>query len=181
MAKNTQEIRSFVEQLMSFVDFLFVQSNYLIFEKPLHKKGVKWKRGYRRESNRTDEKRAHSVNLHFPLVTPSRSEMEEYVLSWASEGGNSGLISDLNGSPKDARSEVLARWNSTIMKFIDDFVKRYLITMRQTGQNNGRVQMGYRPHEDMEETRISMFVSFQTASKIELTAVVDEWLAGYLG
>jgi hypothetical protein len=174
------EIRSLVGQIMSFMEFLIENSNYIIFEKPAHKKRVKWESGYRDSSNRVGDNRAHTVNLHFPLVRPSESEVENYVLEWAKDDENSNSLNDLNGMVGSSKDEVLARWSSLIMKFMDKFVQNYLITMRQSGNNNGKVQMGYRQHEAKDETRVSMFVSFQVASKRELTAIADVWVTNYL-
>ena len=173
------EIRSLVDNIMSFMDYLFGNSNYIIFEKPQYRKRVHWESGYRVGSNREGDKRSHTVNLHLPLIRPSKDEIENFVLRWAEDDENSISLDDLNSVVGDRKDEVFARWHSMVMLFMDKFVQHHLVTARQSGNSNGTIQMGYRQHEDMENTRISMFVSFQVASKKELSAVAMGWVNSY--
>ncbi len=164
MTINRADKNDIHEVLMSFVDHLFEQSHYFIFEKPKHSKTVNLSKGYRSESRSVGSDRKKAINYVFQLISPSRSEIELYVKNWVTVK----LISEIPDS-KDS-------WSTLATELMDDFILEYLVTEAPQTSKDGSYFLGYRANEKREESKVNFFLKFLQPNKSEIELVIQNWL-----
>ena len=149
--------------ILSFMDYLFDQSPYLVFEKPNHSKTISLKRGYRSETRTTGDNRKKSLNWEFKLITPSQTEILNNVNMWVMKNG----VSEIPTNTEE--------WSIVVHKYMDDFIQRYLITEQPQTSKDWNYSLGYRQSKDRTDSKVHFFMSFVQPSQIELQVLINNW------
>jgi len=152
--------------VISFVDYLFENSHYLIFEKPVHGRTINFKRGYRPQTKNIGSDRRKSLNWGIQMITPSKPEIENYVKEWVAK-------QIFKQAPDNQE-----KWNSLILAFLDDFVKVHLITESPQTDRSMNYYLDYRPTAEKLDARVFFSIRFLQPNKIELERIVREWFSG---
>jgi len=112
--------------LMSFMDYLFQKSPYLIFHPPEHTKTNNLKSGYRPETKIKRKEPRKSLNWKLILITPSRKEIEGFVNNWV-------FVTPELEVPTNKE-----QWKELVEKYMDYFNSYFLITEQpQTSKGGG--------------------------------------------
>ncbi len=158
--------------IVIFTDYLFIETHYQIFEKPITK-SLKDARlgGYRRPSTREGDYIGKKVNFLFQLTVPSRVEMEEYIKNW---------VKNNNVRSMPANKE---EWVKLFFRYLDDFVTEYLIVEPFDTVTVTDILMGYRPTKERTKysTRIILQAFLLNPSEDELRNVLKNWSDVFFG
>ncbi len=157
------DVSEISDVVMSFVDYLFENSHYLIFEKPVHGRTINFKRGYRPQTKNIGNDRRKSLNWGIQMITPSRAEIEIYVKGWVAKQ----IFEATPGNQE--------KWNALILDFLDEFVKDYLITESPQTDRSTNYYLDYRPTTEKLDGRVFFSIRFLQPNKVELERVVRGW------
>ncbi len=165
MVLSKADNEKIIDELISFSDYLFGKSPYIIFELADFSKTVSRNRqGYRHHASTIGTARSKLVNFKIILITPSRVEMLKNIKDWAKDRKN-------QSPPIDRKSR-----KDLIMSYMDEFVQNYHVVESLGNEKDGGFSLGYRPTKERKEGTVKFQLDFIQPSREEIELTVDSWI-----